>query len=571
MITLDNLSFIYPGKTAPALEQVHLQINRGEFVLICGPTGCGKTTLLKVLTGIIPHESEGIMTGNALIDSLDTRATPLATLSRTLGLVQQNPDDQIFSLVVEDEVAFGPENLNLEVETIGLRVDRALEQVGLAGFRGKSVQELSGGQKQRVAIAGMLAMEPGVLLLDEPVSQLDPLGAGEVLSVIAGINSDKKTTIILVEHRIHEVAHLVDRIIVMDKGKILINADKNEVFENHIPVFEQLGLRLPEMIEIFHLLDLGRAPLTEKLGLDLLKKRLNGFKGPDGHRGLGITGFQRKEPQKKNKIPVLKMENLWFAYGDKNWVLKGVDLELYQGEVIGLLGSNGSGKSTLLLHMGGLLRPQKGDVRVLGKNTRTVKPESMAGDVAVVFQDPGLMLFCDSVYKEVDFGPRNLKLGERKIRRQVDDALKAMSIEDLIAEPPQALSGGQRLRAAVASMLSLKPKILLLDEPTSGQDKRNILTFMRYIKSLSDNLITCVFITHDMETALKFADRIIVLNHGKLIANESPATVFEDTALLEKACLKPPQALRFSRELGLGPAFCAIDLANIIKTVAPHV
>lgn len=571
MITLDNLSFTYPGKTAPAIEHLHLHVNRGEFVLICGPTGCGKTTLLRVLAGIIPHESEGSMTGCVLIDNQDTSTTPLATLSRSLGLVQQNPDDQIFSLVVEDEVAFGPENLNLDVETIGIRVDRALDQVGLAGFREKSVQELSGGQKQRVAIAGMLAMEPAVLLLDEPVSQLDPLGVGEVLSVIAGINSDKNTTIVLVEHRIHDVAHLVDRIIVMDKGRILIDAGKNEVLENHIPVFEQLGLRLPEMIELFHLLELDCVPLTEKRGLDLLKKRLNGFKGSESHKGPGIAKIQKQKPKKKNKNPVLKMENICFAYGDEDQVLKGIDLELYQGERIGLLGSNGSGKSTLLLHMGGLLRPQKGDVWVLGKNTRSIKPESMAGDVAVVFQDPGLMLFCDSVFKEVDFGPRNLKLGERKIRKQVDEALKAMSIEDLIAEPPQALSGGQRLRAAVASMLSLKPKILLLDEPTSGQDKRNILTFMRYIKSLSDNLITCVFITHDMETALKFADRIIVLNHGKLIADESPATVFENTALLEKACLKPPHAFTFSRELGLGPAFCATDLANTIKMVAPHV
>ncbi|MEJ2660781.1 MAG: ATP-binding cassette domain-containing protein, partial [Desulfobacteraceae bacterium] len=225
--------------------------------MITGPTGCGKSTLLKCINGIIPHSSEGTMTGDVIVDGSNTKDVPLADMAKTVGLVQQNPDDQIFSLVVEDEVGFGPENLCLPAQEIEHRIALALEQVAMAEYQKKSVHALSGGQKQRVAIASMLAMQPAVLLLDEPASQLDPKGAREVLSVIAKINAEKKCTVVLVEHRIHEVAHLVDRIIVMDKGAVVLDADKNDVFKHHIDLFYRLGLRLPETIELFHRLKLG--------------------------------------------------------------------------------------------------------------------------------------------------------------------------------------------------------------------------------------------------------------------------------------------------------------------------
>ncbi|MGD9009901.1 MAG: energy-coupling factor transporter ATPase [Desulfobacteraceae bacterium] len=568
MIKVEHISFTYPGKAKPSLRNIHIEIDRGECVLITGPTGCGKSTLLKCINGIIPHTSEGTMTGDVIVDGVNIKDVPLADLARKVGLVQQNPDDQIFSLVVEDEVGFGPENLCLPADEIEQRIALALKQVAMAEYRKKSVHALSGGQKQRVAIASMLAMQPAVLLLDEPASQLDPKGAQEVLAVIAKINAETKCTTVLVEHRIHEVAHLVDRIIVMDKGAVVLDADKNDVFKNHIDLFYRLGLRLPETIELFHRLKLGGVPLTTDDALDMLDKRMNSYNGP--RTVAPSSGIAKRI--KTNEVPAIEIDDVWFAYEDRqNWIVKGVDLKIGRGEMVALLGNNGSGKSTLLLHMCGILKPGKGNVSLFGKNIGRMKPESLVGDVAVVFQDPGLMLFCDTVWKEVCFGPNNLKIGNKEIERRAREALNVMTLEELSPEPPQALSGGQRLRAAVASILSMKPRVLLLDEPTSGQDKRNIISLMEHLKNLSDNNITSVFITHDMETALKFADRIIIMDNGRIIANGEPAALFADLDILNKTSLQTPQTFTLSTKLGLAPSFCVDDLAKTLKAVMAYV
>jgi energy-coupling factor transport system ATP-binding protein len=568
MIKVEHISFTYPGKAKPSLRNIHIEIDRGECVLITGPTGCGKSTLLKCINGIIPHTSEGTMTGDVIVDGVNIKDVPLADLARKVGLVQQNPDDQIFSLVVEDEVGFGPENLCLPADEIEQRIALALKQVAMAEYRKKSVHALSGGQKQRVAIASMLAMQPAVLLLDEPASQLDPKGAQEVLAVIAKINAETKCTTVLVEHRIHEVAHLVNRIIVMDKGAVVLDADKNDVFKNHIDLFYRLGLRLPETIELFHRLKLGGVPLTTDDALDMLDKRMNSYNGP---RTVALSSGIAKRI-KTNEVPAIEIDDVWFAYEDRqNWIVKGVDLKIGRGEMVALLGNNGSGKSTLLLHMCGILKPGKGNVSLFGKSIGRMKPESLVGDVAVVFQDPGLMLFCDTVWKEVCFGPNNLKIENREIERRAREALNVMTLEELSPEPPQALSGGQRLRAAVASILSMKPRVLLLDEPTSGQDKRNIISLMEHLKNLSDNNITSVFITHDMETALKFADRIIIMDNGRIIANGEPAALFADLDILNKTSLQTPQTFTLSTKLGLAPSFCVDDLAKTLKAVMAYV
>lgn len=567
MIQIDNLSFTYPGKTEPTLRNINLSVGRGEFVLITGPTGCGKSTLLKCLSGVIPHNSEGTVIGSVFVDGRDVARTPLSALSRKVGLVQQNPDDQIFSLMVEDEVAFGPENLNLPAGEIDRRIDRALEQVGMAPFREKSVHALSGGQKQRVAIAAILSMSPSLILLDEPASQLDPLGAREVLSVIAGVNAEKNSTIVLVEHRIHEVAHLADRIVVMDDGAVVLDAAREDAFGKHIDIFLKLGLRVPETVELFHRLEIGGAPLTETEAFDALRKRIN----PAGARGVKPlqNGCEKERPG--GDAPALCMRDVWFAYEDENWILKGLDLDIRRGELVALLGNNGSGKSTLLLHMCGVLKPKRGEVNVFGRSIARVRPEQLAGEAGVVFQDPGLMLFCDSVQKEVAFGPGNLKLKRGEIQQRVTNALAAMTIEDLADEPPQALSGGQRLRTAVASVLSLRPRLLLLDEPTSGQDKRNIARFMDYVKALSGRDMTCVFITHDMDTALAYADRVVLMDEGRMIANGAVEGIFRDVDLLGQTALAPPQALTLSTRLGLSPALSVCDLAKTLKSVMAHV
>lgn len=567
MITCQHLSFTYPGKTAPVLRDITLHIANGERVLITGPTGCGKSTLLKCINGIIPHASEGTMQGDVKVNGVNTKTSMPAELATHVGLVQQHPDDQIFSLVVEDEVGFGPENLCLPVEEIEQRVTQALEQVEMASYRKKSIHALSGGQKQRVAIASILAMQPGVLLLDEPASQLDPQGAQTVLSVISKINARTGASVVLVEHRIHEVVRMVDRIIVMDKGAVVLDADKNHAFENHLDLFYTLGLRIPETIELFHKLCLSGLPLTTRAALTMLDSQVCINKNVKP-AVLWEALAKKTEPCKETAI---HLEKVWFAYGkEKEWILKGIDLSIGKGEIVAVLGNNGSGKSTLLMHMCGILKPGKGNVCLFGKNIRKSKPASLAEEVAVVFQDPSLMLFCDTVYEEVCFGPGNLKISQKQIEQRAVEALNVMTLEEQVSQPPQALSGGQRLRAAVASILSMKPKIVLFDEPTSGQDKSNIASFMAHLQTLSDQGVTTVFITHDTETALKFAHRIIIVDDGSIIANQTPDELLKSPDALSHTSFMPPQTLTLSTQLGLCPSCCVDDLANTLKSVMTH-
>ncbi|BBO81948.1 ABC transporter ATP-binding protein [Desulfosarcina ovata subsp. sediminis] len=569
MIQVDISSFTYPGKSGTALQNVRLGIDPGECVLITGPTGCGKSTLLKCINGIIPHTSEGTLTGDVVVNGVNTKNASLPVLAKMVGLVQQNPDDQIFSLTVEDEVGFGPENLCLPIGEIEQRIDTALGQVGMRAYRKQSVNALSGGQKQRVVIASILAMQPDVLLLDEPASQLDPKGARDILSVIASIHSETRRTIVLVEHRIHEVAHLVNRVIVMDKGCIVLDADRDQVFKNHIDLFYRLGLRLPETIELFYQLELEGLPLTAEEALFALREEQI-----PGHpeNGSPFGGSDPKTTEQKTTCPdsAVRMENIWFAYEDRNWILKGIDLGIRRGEIVALLGNNGSGKSTLLLHLCGILEPGQGDVSVFGRSIRGMRPESLVGEVSVVFQDPSLMLCCDTVWKEIAFGPHNMNMQRPDLEKSVQNALKVMTLEDERSRPPQSLSGGQRLRAAVASVLSMRPRMLLLDEPTSGQDRRNIIRFMEHLKFLSTENITTVFITHDMETALSFADRIIILDDGKIIADGDPREIFLDFDILNRTALQAPQSITLSTRLGLSPCLCVNDLARQLKPAVAH-
>ncbi len=562
MIEVDIVSFTYPGRSEAALQEIRFEIAPGECVLITGPTGCGKSTLLKCMNGMIPHASEGRLIGDVFVNNRNTRHAPLSMIAEMVGMVQQNPDDQIFSLVVEDEVGFGPENLCLPVEEIDRRIDEALFQVGMAEYRRHRVNALSGGQRQRVVIASILAMQPAVLLLDEPASQLDPKGAREILSVIARISAGFRRSLILVEHRIHEVAHLADRFIIMDHGRVVLDAKRQEVFHKHIDLFYQLGLRLPDTIDLFHRLNLDAMPLTTDDALTFLQEKLK----PKKIYRLSSSSRVPVKTGTSGRPSAITMENLWFAYEERNWILKGIDLRIRQGEIIALLGNNGSGKSTLLLQMCGILKPGKGDVSIFGRKIKPKRPEDIVGEVSVVFQDPALMLCCDTVWKETAFGPGNMKIEQDQIEKRVREALTVMTIQDLVDQAPQSLSGGQRLRAAVASVLSMKPRILLLDEPTSGQDRRNIRRFMQHLKTLSNEGITSIFITHDMETALEFAHRMIILDGGTILADGKPADIFSDFDALAKTSLQPPQTVALSAGLGFPPSFCVADLADKIRS-----
>lgn len=494
MIRIQNISYRYPGRENNALQNVNLHIKKGEFVLLSGSTGCGKSTLLKCLNGIIPHETTGILQGDVFIDGINTREYPIRVLAQKVGLVFQNPDEQIFSTKVLDEVAFGLENLCFPEEEIMQRIHWALEKVGMKRYIHSSTSALSGGQKQRIALASVLALKPEILVLDEPISQLDPKGAEEVLQVIKKL-SDEGMTIILVEHRLHEVISWADRIVVMDEGKIELDCSSDEV-SKYFHVFKKLGLRIPEKnnIDLKLLLEKYRENIDENLSKDLREKAIE-IKDV----------FFSYEKKKRKKTP--------------NWILKGINLDIYKGEVVAILGNNGSGKSTLMHHIAGLYKPHEGNVVICEKNTKKNSAFELAGTVGILFQNAELMLTCDTVYDEVAFGPRNLKYSKDKVHEVVNKNLHALELKELMIYHPQTISGGQRLRCAAASILSMTPEIILLDEPTSGQDILHIKKLMELCRELSENGTTIVFITHDYEVALKYTDRVIYIEDGNVVMN----------------------------------------------------
>lgn len=553
MIKIEDFTYSYPGRSVPTIKNLSMEITRGDFVLLTGRTGCGKSTLLKTINGLIPHLIGGTMIGKIEIDGLDTRKTDVSTLSQKVGLIFQSPDDQIFSTVVQDEVAFGPENLALPKEVIRRRMNEALNFVGLDEFQHRGTHMLSGGQKQRLAIASVLSMAPEILLLDEPFAQLDPRGTSEVLRVIKRLNA-KGMTVILVEHRIHEVAQWADRIMIMERGQIILDDDPKMAFEK-MDVFKELGLRVPESAEFSR----GMGFKEVVLNLEDIKKRINdGIEFPPA---LPRSQASLKPPKRGNSDKVaLEMVRTWFRYDRKaDFALKDVTLSIKKGEVVSLMGNNGSGKSTLLLHFAALLKPTRGRVTVLGHDVRKIEAGKLAGMVGVVFQNPTLMLFNESVWEEIAFGLRALRFEKMAIEQKITEIMYAMGITELKDENPLSLSGGQRMRVALASILSMEPEVILLDEPTSGLDKSNSDSLLGYLYAQSRKGITILFTTHDIEAAVRYSDRLLVMNGGKIIADGPPKEVIKKTEILKKANLKPPLCFEIGEILGI-EAFCIEEL-----------
>ncbi|HIH75038.1 MAG TPA: ABC transporter ATP-binding protein [Methanosarcina sp.] len=558
IIEIKDLWYTYPGRSEPTLRGVDLKIEEGEFVLLTGPTGCGKSTLLKTLNGIIPHESGGIFSGGIKISGVETADSNQMELSRKVGLVFQNPDDQIFSTTVEDEVAFGPENLCLEREEIDKKVGESLRMVGMTGHRLSSTNALSGGQKQRVCIASMLAMTPEILAMDEPVSQMDPMGTQEILNTVRELNRKMKLTILLVEHRLHELAPFADRVVIMDSGKIIFDQPASKAFD-HLEIFHGLGLRVPEPVELCHTLGIKASPFSAEETFPLLntgdfkEKTRRYLTRPDPERRIELP-----EPHAKNTGPLISIRDLWSGYEKDRMVLKGINLEIRRGERVAVMGMNGSGKSTLLLNLAAMLKPYKGNIKVFGEDTKSKNPYSFAGRIGFVFQNPDLMLFCDSAEEEAKFGPLQLKF--KNIEERARISLEAMSILNLKQDLPQSLSRGQRLRTAVASVLSIDPELILLDEPTTGQDRLNIEQMMDYFKNKGSTLVFC---THDIEIAMLYATRILVMNEGQIIADGKGRDIIKNIDILRKASLTQPPVVEIANYLGID----AFSITELVETL----
>ncbi len=502
-IAIENLRFTYPSREIPTLQGITTRVPRGAFVLLTGPTGCGKSTLLRTLNGLIPHASAGTLTGTVHLNGKDIATQRLATTCQQVSLLFQNPDDQLFCTLVEDEIAFGLENLGFPPEEIQERITIALEQVGLSGFESRLISSLSGGEKQRVALAAVCAMRPQVLLLDEPTSHLDPKGTREILNIVNSLNNEMGITVVLATHRTKEVAPLCNHVWLMADGRICLDLPKADAFQDVTP-YQRLGVQVP--------VDTPPNAPTSPL--------------------KPASTVERQEA-------LLNIQNLHFRYPntDKDAVCD-ISCEVPRGEVLAIMGANGSGKTTLIHLIAGLLRPSAGEMVIDGKSCARVKLHQLAGKVGIVFQDPDLLLQAETVRDEVAFGPKNLKLPKKTLEERVDRTLTRFDLQNLGSEAPYALSRGQRQRIAVAATFSLYPDLFLLDEPTTGQDAQHLYQLM---DELCDEIRhahkTLIFATHDADLTLKYADRILLLHDGAVIYDGDPESAFADRELLRQVSL----------------------------------
>lgn len=478
---------------APVLQNVQLQIPAGQFVLITGPSGCGKSTLARVLAGLIPHAIAVQLSGRVVVDQIDTQTSSLPELARHTGIVLQNPSSQLFHLSVAEEIAFGPRNLGLPEESVQQRVSWAMAATGLQGFGERRPTALSGGEQQRVAIAAVLAMQPRVLILDEPTASLDLEGTRLVLETLRRLNRQLGMTIILIEHRLATAIPYAQRLLLMDQGRIVADGAPQTVLRDR--------------------------KLRDRLGL----RRTAGAQEPMAWRHLlqaQATNGQEQSLQAPAPAaaPLLRLRNITAGYRDKT-ILRGLDLTLYPGEFAAIVGHNGSGKSTLARVIAGLLRPAAGDMQFQVPGGAPSKRPRPGRDVALLFQNPLDQLFTDTVEDEIAYGPLNFAAFERDAHQTL---LQQAGLDLLRDRSPMRLSVGQQQRCVLAACLALQPPLLILDEPTLGQDWAHLQQLMDFVQKMNERGTTILLISHDYKLVYRYARRVLLLENGRIGMDGSP-------------------------------------------------
>jgi energy-coupling factor transporter ATP-binding protein EcfA2 len=509
-LIVENLSFRYRDRQELAIEDISLSMEPGELLLVAGPSGCGKTTLARCINGLIPRSYKGEMTGSIQILDQDTSGLPLAKISQMIGTVLQDPERQILGTRVISEVAFGLENLGFSRPEIRERVAETMEYLGITDLSERETHNLSGGEKQKVALAGLLAMRPKMLLLDEPLASLDPASAQETMALLRQL-VDEGMTVLIVEHRVEDVLKIrPDRVMLMMDG-VVTYLGLTDGLESAVDYHE---VKLPAKMTL-KMAARDPAPQIEPIGLE----------------GIG-----------EGTEPLVRFEDVGFAYEEGVEVLHDVTLDIHRGDVIAVLGPNGAGKTTLVKHAIGLLKPGSGKVWVEGQETSELSVAEIANTLGYVFQSPSHMLFAPSVKEELAFGPKNLGHRPEVIEKEVMEAIEIVNLSGLEENPPLALSFGQQKRVTIAAILSMRSKILVMDEPTAGQDYKNYMDFMDSILQLP-NFEAILFITHDIDMAVIYANRVLVVSEGTVVADGAPEEVLKDYDLLTKCRLVPTSLL----------------------------
>ncbi len=546
-VEVRGFSFWYRGGESPALSSLDLEVERGRFVVIMGASGAGKSTLANSLNGLIPHFIRGRYEGSVTVGGLPARDTPVSRMAREIGLVFQDFEAQLFSTNATLEIAFGPENFGVPRPEIAERVGAVLRTVNLEGFEGRHPATLSGGQKQRLAIGSVLAARPSVLCMDEPTTDLDPMGKIEVFTIARALREQGDLTLLIIEHETEEALH-AERLILMKGGRILADGAPADLLRN-APLVAEAGIRPLQVPQYFAALnacpreelpllpDEG-AELFRSLGLSLDDARYRELLDRDAERerGYGET--------------VIEVEDLTHVYPNGAAAVNGVSLNIREREFVAVLGHNGSGKTTLVKHFNGLLLPSGGRARIRGKDTAKHSVFEIGKEVGYVFQNPDHQIFADNVFDEVAFSPRIRGCPAEEVALRVAEALDAVGLQGYEKKDPFTLGKGERQRVAVASVLSARPGVIILDEPTTGLDYAEQRRMMDLIRKLNEAGQTIVMITHTLWVVAEYAHRIVTMKDGRVTMDGPARRVLACEEELAASQLRPPHIVALSNRLG---------------------
>ncbi len=543
---LDKVSYIYPNSKETVLKDISLTINKGEFLGVIGATGAGKTTLCLALTGIVPQFYGGRFFGKIAIAGLDSLEHPVSELARYVGIVFEDPEVQITATSVENEIAFALENLCVPREEILRRIPIVLKSVRLEGFEKKNPQELSGGQKQRLAIAAALALQPDLLILDEPTSQLDPIGSQEVFATVRELKEELGVAIVMISHAAEEMAEFCDRIALLSEGKLVAIGTPAEIYAQ-VDLLQQNKLRPPEVAQAFHQIqqkgiNLQQIPVTLNSGIEaveILRSQSQLLAPPI----FPLSNVNSHQPV------VLSVKNLKHTYDDGTEALKNISLDIHEGEYVLIVGQNGAGKSTLVKHFLNLLKPTEGKVLVRDRDTRQLSVSELAQSIGYLAQNPDNQIFNTSVEKEVAFALPFLGYPPNQVKQETERSLKAMNLWELRQSHPLSLPKGERGRIVIAALLAMNPDIIIFDEPTTGQDYQGANSILEMSRQLHQMGKTVIVITHHLYLMPDYADRAIVMGKGTILLDTSLRQAYHQTDLLESSYLTPPQSVILSQQL----------------------
>lgn len=583
IIEMKDVSFSYGASSQAALDHVSLSVREGEFVGVIGPAGSGRSTLAAVLSGAIPHHFHGQLYGVTYVQGRDTCEATLTDISSVVGSVLQDIDAQMVASVVEDEMLFGMENFGVPHDQIEQRLVQTLETVGIADLRHREIATLSGGQKQKVAIAAILAMGPRVLVLDEPTAALDPAATQLVYDTLRRINRERGVTVVVMEQKVAMLSEYCDRVMVMDAGKIVFSGAPHEVFA-HGEELRRIGCDSPRVTRIYNRLvadgvvPAGSPCLNVSEAEQLIARALGGREtAAAGSAKAAVVSeaalpassphAPAPRPKAEGAKPAVSFEDVCFSYPGGGASVQNLELAVYPGELVGVVGQNGAGKTTLTKLLNGLLKPSSGVVTVAGLDTREAPVSRIAAHVSTLFQNPDRQICRDTVLDEVAFGLVLTGTPQEEARERAQRVIERFGLP--AGEAPFSLSRGQRQKIALASVVVMEPEVIVLDEPTSGLDYRECMTVMETVSEMAERGSAVIMVCHDMEVVSDFAERLVVMAQGRILGRGPTRQVFGEGDLMREASIAPPQVTELSERLArtISSAFAGLSEVDDVVSV----